>query len=131
MAEGWLRSFGGALEIFSAGTHPEAVNPLAVEVMAEVEIDISHHKLNHVDEYLDKRIDYVVTVCDNAKEACPVFPGEVMSIHHSFEDPANVSTGAEAQVEARGSKEEKLPVYRKVRDEIGVFCEDLYRDLAE
>ena len=109
MAEGLLRSIGGNLfEVFSAGTHPSVVNPHAVEAMLEQAIDISHHRSKSVDEFDGQDFDYVITVCDNANENCPVFPGHTKRIHWSFEDPAAAS----------GSKEEKLKVFRRVRDEI-------------
>ncbi len=110
MAEGFLRSFDPNLEVFSAGTSAEEnVNPFAVKVMAEKGIDISVQKPDPVEKYLNESFDYVITVCDGAKEVCPVFVGEVKNkVHIGFEDPAK----------ARGTEEEILPVYRKVRDEI-------------
>ncbi len=110
MAEGFLKQLRPDWLIQSAGTRAEQrVNPNAVEVMNEVGIDISHQAPKSVDLFLDEAFDYVITVCDGAKEICPVFTGQVMHrIHIGFEDPA----------EARGSREEVLPVYRKVRDEI-------------
>jgi len=108
MAEGILRSMDDKLEIYSAGTRPEKqVNPNAVIVMKEIGIDISSHFPKHVDQFTDKPFDYVITVCDDAKEACPYFSGEVSHrLHISFEDPAK----------AKGNEEEVLVVYRKVRD---------------
>jgi arsenate reductase len=110
MAEGFLRSFNPQLELFSAGTEPaEVVNPNAVQVMQEIGIDISMGKPDLVDEYLKDTFDYVITVCDHAKEVCPVFTGEVQHrLHIGFDDPA----------EATGTPEEVLTVYRSVRDEI-------------
>jgi arsenate reductase (thioredoxin) len=110
MAEGLLKSFDNSLEVFSAGTRPEKqVNPYAVKVMSELGIDISNNKAKSIDQFLDKEFDYVITVCDNAKESCPVFTGKVKHrLHISFEDPAS----------AKGIEEEVLPVYRKIRDEI-------------
>lgn len=121
MAEGYLKSLDIELEIFSAGTFPaDKVNPYAVRVMKEVGIDISLNKTNNVDEFLDESFDYVITVCDNAKESCPVFMGDVKHrLHIGFEDPAD----------AVGTDEEKIEVYRTVRDEImkrfGRFYEDI------
>ena len=110
MAEGFLRSFGGDNAIFSAGTRPEkAVNPFAVQVMKEAGIDISAHYPKSVDTFVHDAFDFVITVCDGAKEICPVFTGKVKHrLHIGFEDPAD----------ARGTEEEVLAVYRKVRDQI-------------
>jgi arsenate reductase len=110
MAEGFLRTFGGNVyEAHSAGTKPSTVNPLAVEVMREVEIDISGQRSKNVTQYLGQHFPLVITVCDNAKEHCPIFPGPCIREHWPFDDPA----------EATGTKEERLEVFRKVRDEIG------------
>ena len=110
MAEGFLKSFDKKLDVFSAGTNAEKkVNPYAIIVMAEKGIDISTQFPKNVDLFLKESFDYVITVCDGAKEICPVFTGNVKHrLHIGFEDPAN----------AKGSNEEKLIVYRKVRDEI-------------
>ena len=119
MAHGFLESMFNDHLIFSAGTKPEPVNKYAVEVMSELDIDISQNLSNHIDEYLDHEIDLVLTVCDNAKEICPVFPKETDFIHYSFEDPA----------EAKGSHQEKLVVYKKVRDEIHNFIKREFIDI--
>tara|TARA_Y100000766_G_C18758028_1_gene531929 strand:- start:41 stop:463 length:423 start_codon:yes stop_codon:yes gene_type:complete len=111
MAHGFLESILNNYLIFSAGTKPEPVNKYAVEVMSELSIDISQNSSNHIDEYLDHEIDLVLTVCDNAKEICPVFPQKTTFVHYSFNDPAN----------AKGSYEEKILIYRKVRDQINDF----------
>jgi arsenate reductase len=110
MAEGFLKSFNSKSEVYSAGTAAEGkVNPYAVKVMKEVGIDISQQISEPVEKYLGQNFDYVVTVCNGAKEVCPVFTGEVKHrLHIGFEDPAN----------ARGTEKEILPVYRKVRDQI-------------
>src|SRR4030065_1045484 len=110
MAEGFLKSFNKNLEVFSAGTKPsEKINPFAVKAMKEIDIDISAGIAENVDKYLDQSFDYVITVCDNAKETCPVFIGDVKHrLHIGFDDPA----------EAKGTREEVLSVYRRVRDEI-------------
>ncbi|GAB4027464.1 arsenate reductase ArsC [Spirosoma gilvum] len=98
MAEGYLQTFadrsdhGDRVEVYSAGVAPHGVNPLAIQVMAEDGIDISHHTSNHVDEYTDLPFDYVITVCDNAREQCPYFPSSAEMIHHSFPDPAGSLT---------------------------------------
>jgi arsenate reductase (thioredoxin) len=108
MAEGLLRAIAGErFEVFSAGTHPSRVNPLTVAAMRERGIDLSAHRSKSLDEFAAERFDYVITVCDNAKESCPVWPG-ARAIHHSFEDPAA----------AEGGDKERLAVFRRVRDEI-------------
>jgi len=109
MAEGLLRSLSqGAVEVHSAGTKPSSVNPLAVEAMKEVGIDISGHRSKSVEEFAGQRFDVVVTVCDNAKESCPIFPGAPERIHWSCPDPAAVE----------GNEEEKLRAFRAVRDDL-------------
>ena len=88
MAEGLLRDMAGTrFEVFSAGSHPSRLHPASIIVMAELEIDISNHSADSIDKYLDKAIDIVITVCDNARQACPVFPGNVKRIHWSIDDP--------------------------------------------
>jgi arsenate reductase len=122
MAEGFLKSFDPELEVYSAGTKPaEKVNPKAVQVMQEVGIDISQNYPKDVDQFINEAFDYVVTVCDNARENCPVFFGKVgKQLHIGFEDPA----------EATGTEEEILAVFRKVRDEIKKeFYEFYLKDL--
>ena len=110
MAEGFLKSFGNGIEVYSAGTRPEKeVNPLAVKVMAECDIDISFHSPKLVDQFLNREWDFVVTVCDSANADCPLFGGKVKQrLHIGFNDPAA----------AQGTDEEKLFVYRQIRDEI-------------
>ena len=120
MAEGFLKSFDSNLEVYSAGTIAEGkVNPYAVKAMGELGIDISQQSPESVEKYLDKSFDYVITVCDGAKEICPVFTGDVKHrLHIGFKDPAK----------ARGSVEEVLPVYRKVRDQIKKEFKEFYND---
>ncbi len=110
MAEGIIRSLNSEIEVSSAGTRPEVhINPFAVEVMKEIGLDISSQYPKNVNEFTDIDFDYVITVCDNAKEICPVFTGKVKNrMHIGFEDPAN----------ATGSYEDILNVYKKVRDQI-------------
>lgn len=110
MAEGFLKSFDPELEVYSAGTNPsKQVHPKAVMVMNEVGIDISKNYPKLVDQFLSDSFDYVITVCDNARETCPIFIGEVKNqLHIGFEDPA----------EATGAEEEILNEFRKIRDEI-------------
>lgn len=109
MAEGMLRhEAGDTFEVFSAGTYPAAVRPEAVSVMSELGIDISRQRSKSVDEFTGREFDYVITVCDAANEACPVFPGKTQQLHWPFEDPAA----------ANGSEEERTAVFRRIRDQI-------------
>ncbi|MGQ9652324.1 MAG: arsenate reductase ArsC [Phycisphaerae bacterium] len=109
MAEGLLRHrIGEKYEVFSAGTKPTSVRPEAIEVMREIGIDISSHRSKSVEEFVGQEFAYVITVCDNARESCPVFPGKTQRIHWSFEDPAA----------AQGSEEERKAVFRQIRDQI-------------
>ena len=118
MAEGWARHLlGDTVEAFSAGTMATSVDPLAVRAMQEVGVDISDHRSKSVEEMLDTDFDCVVTVCDNAYENCPVFPGRARLIHKGFSDPPTLTLGL--------LDEEALVVYRKVRDEIRTFIEEL------
>ena len=113
MAHGWFLRLGGErIKVHSAGTEPKGVHPLAVTVMAEVGIDISHHTSDHVDQYVENEYDLVLTVCDAAKEACPVFYRARRTIHRAFEDPDYPDMPAE----------EFAQVFRRIRDEIGEFC---------
>ena len=110
MAEGWLRHLAGErADVFSAGTKPAGLNPTAVAVMREAGLDISKQRSKHLDEVIKQDFLFVVTVCDSAREACPVFPGALYQMHWSFEDPAAAS----------GTEAERLQVFRRVRDEIG------------
>lgn len=109
MAEGFLRHLGGdVFEALSAGTNPVGLNPQAVAAMKEVGIDISHQQSKHLQEFSGQHIPYVITVCDKAKDACPVFPGDVCTLHWGLEDPA-AAGGTEAQ---------RLSAFRKARNEI-------------
>jgi arsenate reductase (thioredoxin) len=109
MAEGFLRRHGGdKFEVHSAGTYPTTLNPLAVKVMSEAGVDISSHESKSASRYLEEQFAYIITVCDHAKESCPVFPGASIRLHWPFDDPAD----------ATGTEEERLPVFRRVRDEI-------------
>lgn len=110
MAEGFLKSFDKRLKVYSAGTKPSSqVHPKAIQVMNEVGIDFSKNYPKTVDEFLNDSFDFVITVCDNAKESCPIFIGKVgKQLHIGFEDPA----------EAEGTEEEVLSVFRRIRDEI-------------
>ena len=117
MAEGLLRNIvGDRFEVFSAGTRPLGLNPNAVTAMGEIGIDISRHRSKSVDEFAGQQFDYVITVCDNAKESCPIFPGESNRIHHSFEDPAAVPA------------HQQPPVFRKGRDEISSWLRNFVQE---
>ena len=107
MAEALLRHIAGdRLDVYSAGTKPSVVNPVAIEVMRAIGIDISDQRSKHLNEFLDMPFDYVITVCDNAAETCPVFPGLAVRIHWSFPDPAAVE----------GSNADRLASFAQVRD---------------
>jgi arsenate reductase (thioredoxin) len=123
MAEGILRALDPSMEIYSAGTKPEKeVNPFAVKVMREIGIDISSHHPKNADRFIHEAFDFVITVCDNARESCPVFPGKVgRRIHIGFEDPAA----------AKGTKEEMLTVYREIRDQIRKEFGKFYTSLSK
>jgi arsenate reductase (thioredoxin) len=109
MAEGLLRHLAGdRFEVASAGVSPTQVRSEAITAMREIGIDVSHHRSKSVDEFAGQQFDYVITVCDNANEQCPVFPGNTQRIHWSFDDPAK----------ANGDEEARLAVFRRVRDEI-------------
>jgi arsenate reductase len=115
MAEGLLRhDAGDRFEVYSAGTTPSQVRPEAIAVMRELGIDISGHRSKHVDEFAGQSFDYVLTVCDNARESCPIFPAGATIIHHNFEDPAAL----------RGTEEARLALFRRVRDEIRQYLQD-------
>jgi len=118
MAEGFLKFYDGRLEVYSAGTNPSGkIHPKAVRVMKEVDIDISKGYPKPVDDFINKTFDYVITVCDGAREVCPVFTGKVKHrLHMGFEDPA----------EATGTEEKILSVFRRVRDEIRRDFADFY-----
>jgi len=119
MAQGLMNNLlSESYEAFSAGTYPTSVNPFAIAVMKEIGIDISKHYSKNFDIYLNDEFDYVVTVCDNAKEGCPYFPGGKEQFHKGFEDPASFS----------GTDEEKLDKFREVRDKIKDWILDYFRD---
>ncbi len=116
MAEGLLRhDAGDRFEVFSAGTHPSLVRPEAIAVMSELGIDLSSHRSKSVDEFAGKPIDVVITVCDNAREACPVFPARTRLLHWPFPDPAGV----------QGTQPEREAAFREVRDQIRKKLRDL------
>lgn len=113
IAEGYLRHFAkDKAEVYSAGVETHGVNPRAVATMKEDGIDISRQTSNNVNEYLNLKFDYVITVCDNARERCPVFPSSAVTLHHNFPDPAK-ATGTESEI---------MAAFRDVRTQIKVFC---------
>ncbi len=115
IAEGYLRHFSeGRANVYSAGIETHGVNPKAIQVMREDHIDIAGHTSNHVDEYLSVPFDFVITVCDNAREACPFFPGNVQRFHYNFPDPAR-ATGTPAEV---------MDEFRRVRDLVKSYTAD-------
>ncbi len=115
MAEGLLKHITkGKYEVFSAGTKPSIVRPEAIKVLSEIGIDISGNRSKSVDEFDQEKIEYILTVCDNAKENCPYFPAETKLTHRSFDDPADVS----------GNEEKRLERFRKVRDQIKTYLEN-------
>jgi arsenate reductase (thioredoxin) len=120
MTQGFLQSFGSGLEVFSAGTFPAAkINSYAIRVMAEEGIDISRNTPENVSRYLNDEWDYVITVCDDANETCPVFPGKVLHrLHFGFEDPSKVS----------GSEKFIMSEFRRIRDEIKTTFYRFYKD---
>lgn len=113
IAEGYLRHFAeGKAQIYSAGVETHGVNPKAIATMREDGIDISHHTSNNIDEYRNIYFDFVITVCDNAKERCPFFPTKAQKLHYNFQDPAK----------ATGTEDEIAEQFREVRQEIKDFC---------
>lgn len=118
LAEGFIRHFAGdSAVIYSAGIETHGVNPRAIAVMAESGIDISHHTSNNVNEYATVDFDYVITVCDNAKESCPYFPTQAQKFHYNFPDPAKAS----------GTEEEIMQEFRRVRDMIKAYSFDFVK----
>jgi len=122
MAEGFLNAVGkDRFQVSSAGTHPSTVNPLAIEAMAEINIDISGHSSDGIDAYVNHSFDDVITVCDRAKDNCPVFLARTRMIHWSFDDPA----------EAKGTTAEQMLVFRRVRDKIRSKIESYAKNYME
>ncbi len=121
MAEGLLKHIAGdRFDVRSAGTKPVAVRPEAIAVMKEIGIDISGNRSKHVNEFSSESFDYVLTVCDSAKEGCPIYPGHTNRFHHSFEDPAGV----------QGTLEERLAAFRRVRDQINNYLANFFPGAA-
>ena len=119
LAEGYLRHFAeGKAEIYSAGIETHGVNPRAIATMKEDGLDISKHTSNNIEEYRDIDFDFVITVCDNAKERCPFFPTKAKKFHYNFPDPAK----------AQGSEEEISQAFRKVRQLIKDYCKQFVKD---
>jgi arsenate reductase len=124
MAVGWARQLrGGSIEAYSAGVDPQGMNPLAIRVMKEAGVDISGQYSKHVDSLKELSFDYVVTVCDDAHEACPLFPGRTKMVHVGFDDPPRLAKSAKTEEEAVGH-------YRRVRDEIRAFVETFDQRVA-
>lgn len=122
MAHGWLRELGGErVNVSSAGTEPKGVHPIAIRVMSEVGIDISDHTSDHVDLYLGCELELVLTVCDSAKETCPLFSGAARTLHRSFEDPDYPEMSAD----------ELTAVFRRIRDEIESYARELLGEVLE
>jgi arsenate reductase len=120
MAEGLLKHITQSkYEIYSAGTRASMVRPEAIQVLAEIGIDISRNRSKSVDEFVDKDIDYVLTVCDHAKETCPYFPAKTKVVHHSFEDPPAIG---------ETDQETTLKIFRRVRDEIKIYLQQAIKD---
>jgi len=118
MADGLINhDFAGQIEAFSAGTEPHGLNPKAVEVMAELGIDISHNSSDHISQYDGQSFDYAITLCGDANDKCPLFVGGVQRIHIGFDDPPK----------ATGTEDEVLAVYRRVRDEIRQQLGEFFR----
>ena len=121
MAEGLLKHIRqNRYKIFSAGTKPSVVRPEAIKVLWEIGIDISNNRSKSVDEFVNKEMDYVLTVCDNAQENCPYFPAKTKLIHHSFADPAEIE----------GDEETRLKAFRKIRDEIKDYFQNNFVKLT-
>ena len=119
MAEGWTRHLkGDVIEAYSAGIETHGLNPNAVQVMREADVDISGHRSQHIDEFKDIQLDIVVTVCGHAHESCPVFGGSTKVVHVGFDDPPKLAEGA-------ANEQEAMDCYRRVRDEIRAFVETL------
>jgi arsenate reductase len=123
MAEGWARNLkSDVINAYSAGIETHGLNPLAVKAMAEAGVDISNQKSQHIDEFKETKLDFVVTVCDRAAESCPIFPGKARVVHHGFDDPPRLARDA-------ATEEEALNHYRRVRDEIRSFVVSLPESL--
>jgi arsenate reductase len=120
MAEGLLKHIvKDEYEVFSAGTKPSIVRPEAIKVLAEIGIDISANRSKSIDEFAGEEIDYVLTVCDNARESCPYFPSKTKLAHHSFADPATIE----------GDEETRLDAFRRVRDELNEYLPDFISEI--
>lgn len=119
MCEGWARRLkADVIEAYSAGVAPHGLDPRAVQVMAEAGVDVGGQAAKHVGELGAVDFDYVITVCDDAAESCPIFPGAMKTLHQGFQDPPRLAAGA-------ASEEEALSHYRRVRDQIRAFIETL------
>jgi arsenate reductase len=120
IAHGYLQKFANSeTQVYSAGVETHGLNPRAVLIMAEDGVDISNHTSNHIDEYKNLEFDYVLTVCDHAREVCPWFPAKAEIIHHSFPDPAK----------AKGTEEDIMKEFRTVRNEIKAYCQNFLKGI--
>lgn len=125
MAEAWTRTLkGDVIDAQSAGTEPKRVDPRAVKAMEEVGIDISSNRSKSTVEFMDMEFDYVITLCDNAQQACPFFPAKTRVLHHGFEDPPVLAAGAK-------NEEEAMVHYRRIRDKIKAYVETLPESLEK
>ena len=118
MAEGLISNDFPKMKVYSAGTKPEKVNPYAIKAMGEMGIDISKYNSNHADEYAHIDFDFVFTVCDNAKEICPIYAKAKQLVHHSFTDPAD----------ATGTEQQQLKIYVTVRDELATYFRSFFNN---
>ena len=122
IAHAYLQLFAGEkATVYSAGIETHGVNPRAISILKEENIDISHHTSNNVKEYFEVPFDLILTVCDHANESCPYFPSKALKIHHNFTDPAK----------ARGTEEEIMAQFRAVRDEIKFFCKEFIAEYVK
>ncbi|MDF3819567.1 arsenate reductase ArsC [Leptospira sp. 96542] len=119
IAEGWMRHFGKEkVNVYSAGIETHGVNPRAIQIMKEAGINISNHTSNHIDEYKDIQFDFMITVCDHAKENCPYFPSQAKRFHHNFSDPSKL----------KGTEIEIMAAFAKTRNEIRDYCERFIKE---
>jgi arsenate reductase len=125
IAEGWAKKLkSDSIEPYSAGIEPHGLDPIAVKVMTEVGVDISNNRSKHLDDFKGVNFDFVITVCDNAHEHCPIFPGNTKVVHFGFDDPPRLAKQA-------ATEQEVLGIYRRVRDEIKAFVKQLPDNLVE
>ena len=125
MAEGWAKKLrADDIDAYSAGVEPRAIDPRAIKAMAEVGVDISEQRSKHVSEFKDLEFDYVITLCGQAQESCPMFPGQTKVVHHGFEDPPQLAAHAKTE-------EAAMSHYRRIRDEIKEFVLGIPANLGD